>query len=30
MGVDCRTDIFTLEQAKTEYLRLLCVKEAKI
>lgn len=27
MGVDCRTDIYNIQQAKTEYLRLLADKE---
>lgn len=29
MGVDCRTDIYTIEQAKEEYYRLMSCKEVR-
>ncbi len=30
MGVECRTDIYTVEQGKREFMRLLSAKEASV
>lgn len=30
MGIDCRTDIYTVEQGKREFMRLLSAKEASV